>query len=507
MDTAVSIKEAVELGAVDPQFFGAFFFPKACRQDSPDFHQELDQALDNPDDRYVSAMIARGYAKTTKVRLYVARRLAYRISRTILIVGKSQEAAIKSLEWIKKAVIFNRLYADTFGITRGGIWTADDIEVDLNEYGPNGEKTGVTVVRILALGMTGSLRGINIDDFRPDLIIVDDPCDEENTATVEQRKKMNDLFFGALAKSLAPKVDSPFAKMVLLQTVLNKEDLISQCHKDPQWRSLRFSCFKEDERGQLVSRWESRFPTKDLLLEKRAHIERNQLSLWLREMECKVTSEETSAFKEKWLQYWDVLPPGGKRCIAVDPTPPPKADSQGLNPKLDDAVILALQMTKGKYYVLDYATFKSPDPFEFITEIFTMARKWKIKLTGFETVLFQRVMAAVLKRQMKDERFWLTVQEVEDKRNKKVRIQQDLSGIANAGDLYIRPEMHELRQQFIEFPDVNHDDLLDALSIGVNTLLRYNVLELADEDFIEAEYAVIDPEDPHGKLNWVRGAP
>lgn len=506
MDTQVTLKEAVELGAIDPEFFGMFFFPKACRQRSPEFHRELNDALDDPDARYVSAMIARDHAKTTLCRLYIARRLAYRISRTIVVVGKSQEAATKTLEWVKKAVLFNRLFADTFGITRGDIWTATDIEIKLTIPGENGEIQEQIIVRLMALGMTGSLRGINIDDFRPDLIVVDDPCDEENTGTPEQRKKMNDLFFGALQKTLAPKVDSPFAKMVLLQTVLNKEDLISQCTKDPQWRSLVFSCFTTDAKGNQVSRWEERHPTAALLADKEAHISRNQLSLWLREMECKVTSEETAAFKESWLQFWDVLPKGGRRCLAIDPTPPPREGQEGLNPRLDDAVIMAMQITEGKFYVLDYVAMKSPDPFEFIAEIFTMARKWKIKLCGFETVLFQRVMSRLFKMEMRKEKFWLTVQEIEDKRNKKVRIQQDLSGIANAGDLYIRPEHHQLRQQFVEFPDINHDDILDAVSLGIITLTRYAYV-VEDEDFIEGEFSVLDPEDPRGKLTWQRGAP
>jgi phage terminase large subunit-like protein len=507
MDSQVTLAEAVELGAVDPEFFGMFFFPKACRQRSPDFHHDMDTLLDSSEeeDRYIAFMIARGFAKTTKVRLYLARRLSYRVSRTVVIVGKSQEAAAKTLEWVKRAVMFNTRWAQAFGIKQGSIWTATDIEVDLYTYDEKGEVTEKITVRIMALGMTGSLRGINIDDFRPDLIIADDPCDDENTATPEQRKKMLDLFFGALQKTLAPRVDSEFAKMVLLQTVINGEDLISLCCKDPQWKSLKFSCFKVLPDGTVVSRWEERFPTKALLLEKEGHIEKNILPLWLREMECKVVSEETACFGEKWLQYYDVLPLGGKRCLCVDPTPPPREGEKSLNKKLDDAVIMAMQMTKGKFYVLEYVTFKSPDPVEFILAMFDMARKWKIKLCGFETVLFQRVLAFMFKQQMRNEKFWLTVKEIEDRRNKRVRIQQDISGVAQQGDLYIRPEMHQLRQQFIEFPEVNHDDLLDVVSIGINTLSKYQIEEV--DDYIDGEYEVLDPEDPEGRIAWQRGAP
>ena len=226
------------------------------------------------------------------------------------------------------------------------------MEIEAVSYDEAGNEEVITI-RILAYGMSGSIRGINIDDWRPDLIVVDDPCDEENTATSEQRKKMNDLFFGALSKTLAPRIDSPYAKMVLLQTVLNKDDLISQTVKDPQWTSLVFSCFETGPDGKPRSRWEERFPTEDLLADKAAHIARNQLPLWLREMECKCTSEETSAFLERWLNYYETPPEKGKRCLSVDPTPPPRDGDTSLNKKLDDAVIMATQMTVGQFYLLE----------------------------------------------------------------------------------------------------------------------------------------------------------
>ncbi len=505
----VTIEEAVQLGSVDPNFFGRFFFPKACRQDAPAFHRELDAALDDPELTYVNAMIARGHAKTTKVRVYIARRIAYRISRTVLVVGKSQDAAAKTVQWLINAVERNTLYSDTFGLSRGSKWTSTECIINATTYKENGQVDEMIPITIMAVGITGSLRGINVDDFRPDLIVADDPCDEENTATSESRKKMNKLFFGALQKTLAPKIDSPFSKMVLLQTVLNKDDLVSLCHRSKMWYSLKFSCFDIDAEGKECSRWEERFPYKTLIAEKEEHIENNMLSVWLAEMECKAVSEETAAFKPEWLQFWDEqsLPKGGKRCLAIDPTPPPRDGTTELNPKLDDAVIMCMQLSKGQYYVLDYETMLSPDPYEFIMAIFTMARKWKVKLCGFETILFQRVLSAVFKRQMREERFWLTVQEIEDKRKKALRIQQEISGPANAGDIFIAPWMNKLQQQFEEFPDVNHDDVIECVAIGIMTLARYNLLDIDDDDFLEGEFEVLDPEDPHGRLGYGQGAP
>ena len=489
--TEVTIQEAVKLGAADPEFFGRFFFPKTCRQPSPQFHRELDAALDDTEHRYVSAMIFRGGAKTSRLRLYVAKRIAYGISRTILFVGKSQEHAIKSLEWLQTAVEYNKLYAGTFGLRKGKKWTGTEIDI---YHG-----TDEVPIRVIALGITGSVRGVNVDDYRPDLIVVDDPADEENTGTPEQRKKIAELFFGALAKSLAPRSEAPHAKMVLLQTVLNSDDLISLTVRDPQWKSLVYGCF--DEGGE--SRWPDRFSTRELKDEKDAHIARNQLSLWLREMECKVVSQETSAFLASWLQYWVVVPEGGITMICCDPTPPPKDDSAGkVTKKLDDAVVMVIRIAGGNVYVCDYYTTKSPDPDELIAKIFEFATNWHCQTLCLETVLFQRVLAKMLEKEMLSRRQWLTIKKVEDKRKKETRIRQEVSSRASHRRLFVHTSMTEFIEQYTAYPDVNHDDILDCLTIGLSSINPW-----METGTLEGEFSIVDDDDQIPQLtNW-RGAP
>lgn len=485
----VSIAEAVKLGAADPEFFGRFFFAKTCRQPSPRFHRELDDALDDTEHRYVSSMIFRGGAKTSRLRLYVAKRIAYGLSRTILFVGKSQEHAVKSLEWLQSAVEYNKVYAQTFGLRKGKKWTGTEIEI---YHG-----TDEVPIRIIALGITGSVRGVNVDDYRPDLIVVDDPCDEENTATPEQRKKIADLFFGALAKSLAPRSEAPHAKMVLLQTVLNDDDLISLTVRDQQWKSLVYGCFDED--GE--SRWGDRFTTKELREEKAAHIARNQLSLWLREMECKVVSQETSAFLTNWLQYWTVVPDQGITIIAVDPTPPPRDDSNiKVTAKHDDSVVMVIRINGGNVYVCDYYLTKSPDPDELIAKIFELAVNWQCLTIAIETVLFQRVLANMLQKEMLNRRQWLTIKKIEDKRKKETRIRQEISSRASHRRLFVHPSMVEFIEQYTAYPQVNHDDILDCLAIGLASVNPW-----MEQGTIEGEFSVVDDDIPE-LTNW-RGAP
>ena len=485
----IPLEEAVELSSVDPDFYGHFFFPKTTRQASPDFHKQMWEALLNPLLRWVAFMIFRGGAKTTTLRLFVSFRVAYGISRTILFVGKSQTAAEKSIRWLKNAVEKNTVWTQAFGLSKGKKWTDGEIEI----YHSVCDIT----ITILALGITGSTRGVNIDDYRPDLIVVDDPCDEENTATPEQREKTSNLFFAALARSLASQVDSPSAKMVLLQTVLDPEDLISLCFKDAQWHTVRFSCFRNDGGSQ----WQELYPVSVLKDDKQSHIDRNQLSLWLREMECKCVSAETVAFLPQWLEFWDVVPPGGLTILAIDPTPPPKdGDRNKITKKHDDAVIHVIRFhTLGCYICESYAA-KAPNEEDLFVKVFDMAIRWgPIQYIAFESILFARTYANALEKAMIQKRMYIRVAQVEDKRPKETRIRQEISGRASGHQLFVHRTMQPFIDQFVSYPDVSHDDYLDALAIGLAS-----VNPALEGAIIEGDFEVIDDEPE--LLGW-RSAP
>lgn len=479
----LSIAEAVKLGAADTSFYGHFFFPKAFRQKSPPFHREIDGVLENPKNRYVGIMVFRGGSKTTKLRIFTSKRIAYGISHTVLYVSASQDHAIRSVTWLRKQVEFNKVWRQTFSLEKGDKWTDSEIEIrhGVDEY----------PIRVIGVGITGQTRGINIDDYRPDLIVVDDPCDEENTATPEQREKTANLFFGALAKSLAPTSECPDAKMVLLQTVLNQEDLISSCVRDPQWATAVFGCF--DDRGQ--SRWPERWSTKELLAEKDAHIARNQLSLWMREMECKIVSPELSLWRQEWLGYWDVLPEGMPTYIGIDPTPPPKETEAAKNLKLDDAAIVAIGLHGGKVYLLEYYMTKSPNPEEFIAKIFEFVIRYRPLKVGFESLLFARTTKFYIEKEMSRRGHFFVITPVEDRRKKSVRIAQAVSGRASARNLVVHRSHREFIEQFTAYPNVNHDDILDGFAIAlelVNPRVEADILEGEWERLEEGEKALPD---------------
>ena len=299
---SVSHEEAVQLAATDGVFFSHYFFPRTVRQTSPQFHYDMWKPLlsNAPEHRHISFQIFRGGAKTSILRLLSAHRVGYGMARTMMYIGKSQDHALRSTGWLQRQIERNQLYANTFGLNRGSKWQSVEFEIKHDVEG--------LAIWGLAAGIEGAVRGVNIDDYRPNFILLDDVISDENAATDEQREKIWDLILGAVKESLTPRSEDPYAKLVMLNTPLNREDASMKTKDDPEWHFMRYGCFTPETENlpleQQESIWPQRWPSEELRLAKLAAIKRNKLSTWLREKECKLTDPENTAFKQDWIRYW-----------------------------------------------------------------------------------------------------------------------------------------------------------------------------------------------------------
>lgn len=466
-----SPKEAAQIGATSLTKFGKLFFPRTFRQDSPPFHEEIGKAMLSSA-RYNAIEVFRDGAKTSLLRVYTGQRISYNLSRTIMYVGASQPHSVFSLRWLKRQVMFNKRWTQTFGLTPGEKWTDEWLEIKHNlaqdEHAPDMPVT----ITVLAMGITGQIRGFNPDDFRPDLIIIDDILNEENTATPEQRKKIENLLFGALLNSLAPASEVPTAKAVFLQTPFDKKDAIELCMKDPQWNPIRFGILNEKNE----SRWETRYPTKQVLLDKEAHVRRSQYRLWMREKECKIVSGEEKAIDITRFKVYDVLPEYLDTVIAIDP-----ASSD--NEEADDHAVVAVGFRGNDVYIIAYAVSKAVMPDKAANDFFNLVllchpRKLIVEANGYQRTLKWHLDQEMIKRKM-----FVASELVTTKTRKANRIMSAIPGLAAFGHFWIRAGMSELLTQADDYdPNVKEqaDDLLDAISMAIidqNPALRAQMTE------------------------------
>lgn len=490
----VDINELVKLGAVATEFFCQEFFPKTFRQASPPFAGEFWEPLENPNCRLVNQMLFRGASKTTRLRAFAAKRISYGVSRTVLFIGSSERDAIRSVTWLKHQVERNHHWRSAFNLKKGGKWEETQIELEHGTFGHT--------VWVLGAGITGSLRGINFDDYRPDLIIVDDPQTDEMASSLEQREKTSDLLFGAVKNSLAPAVDEPNAKLVMAITPQHPDDISQQALRDPQWTSRVFPCWTKETLGldveQQVSIWEERFPTKELRADKLAAIARNKLSIFSREMECRLITPESSVFLPTWLQIRESgieAPLGGMTVLAIDPVPPPspREMEKGLQGK-DWECHYVWRRVNGQYHLVDCARNRGHDPSWTVATAFGLLRRYGCHELVFEAVAYQRVLKWIFEKEMQRRRLWYPMVPVGSAGEKKyARITSVLNPLATNGLLYVGAQHSSFIEQFNSYGPTygGPDDDLDASAIALKELTKPWLEEgragAADSDVEELE--------------------
>lgn len=467
----LSVGELVKLAAVDNDLYCRTFFPNTFRQKSPPFSKEIWDVLDNSSVRFGNILAFRGAAKTTRARAFTSKRIAYGMSRTILYIGSSEDAALRSIRWLKRAVERNQLWSGTFGLSRGEKWADNEIEIkhQLLDY----------PIWILGVGITSTnIRGINFDDYRPDLIVGDDVLQDENSATYEQRDKMANLILSAIKNSLISRVEEPNAKMVLLNTPQHREDFSQQAKIDPEFITVEIPCWTRETADlpvtQQMSAWEELYPTPDLRAEKLAALKRNKLSIFTREKEVKLTTTETSAFRPEWLKIVQTKPTAPFCVLGIDPVPPPSEAqiAKGLTNK-DYEALYVWGRENGEYYLMEGVRNRGHDPNWTINEFFRLARTYRIARAVVETIAYQRTLKWILEQEMKRRRIYYVIVPYADKRKKSTRIISTFSGIASQGLVNIGPEDTIFAGQFNNYSETYEDidDDLDASAIALSDLI------------------------------------
>lgn len=486
----ISKEELVKLCAVDTELYANVFFPQTFRQASPSFARDLWAGMEDPNIRLLNVIAFRGSSKTSRARIFASKRIAYGISRTILYIGVSEGKAIESVNWIRNRVDRNVKWRETFGLARGQKWEETQIEIEHQLFGHT--------IRVLASGVTGSLRGLNIDDYRPDLIIVDDPQNDETASTATQREKLEDLILGAVRNSLTPPSDEPNAKMIMLITPQHEEDISQKALKSSQWKSLVFPCWTRETldkpTNEQISAWPERFTTGELRKMKTDYTNDNKLSTFTREYECRLISRETAQFRSNWLNIRApgvAAPRGYPAILAIDPVPPPSEKQQERGLQKKDYEAHYVWTRKGdEYHLCDFDRSRGHDPSWTVATAFRLARQWRVMRIVIDAVAYQRSLKWILEQEMKKSGVYYQVVPIADGMQKFARITSTIGALASQGMLWVGAEHSIFNLQFQSYGPTygGLDDDLDASALALqelyNPFIRLN--EKGQIEYIES---------------------
>ncbi|MDE1924956.1 MAG: hypothetical protein KGH79_02125 [Patescibacteria group bacterium] len=226
-------------------------------QENAGFHDEIDGYFSNPYMKNIAVAISRGHGKTNHLAIALpAWAMALDHDIRILLVSSTGELSRKSLGAIIDIVERNpryRAWAKIIDEKHVGVrprrrarqnrdenWSADSITIER-------DVVAMRDATVEAVGLFGPVLS-----RRSDIIIVDDVCTQENSASEEQRQKVKDYFRQSLLPTLVPG-----GRVIVIGTPWHEDDLMSELLKDPQFQvKKRLAAIQhESTRRDLWDEW------------------------------------------------------------------------------------------------------------------------------------------------------------------------------------------------------------------------------------------------------------
>lgn len=218
---------AFNIGQNDFSFFSKYYLPHYFSLPYSIMHKELMHEIQKlsgmPDGVKIANASPRGSAKSTiTVTAQIIWNICYNKSRYILLIKDTFDQSTLDISGIKDEFEENELILRDFGNLKGTPWGTNSIKTN----------TGI-LIQCLGAGM--KIRGRRHKENRPDLVILDDIENDENTNTPEQRKKLERWLNKAVMK-----VGDTKTKYFFIGTILHYDSLLSNTLENPGWISKKY---------------------------------------------------------------------------------------------------------------------------------------------------------------------------------------------------------------------------------------------------------------------------
>ncbi len=344
-------------------------------------------------------------------------------------------------------------------------------------------------VRIKAWGSGKRLRGARHGQHRPDLCIVDDPQNDENVVSAEQREKDRRWFFRALRRAGQPDTVTLVAFTIIHHACLGAELL-----KNPAWRGRKYKAVISWSQSKLWEWWEQIFTDKeredreqaaDAFFEKhkKKMLEGTEV-LWPErysyydlvkmritdgpahfdsEMQNEPLDPETAIFLEEWIHWYEDEEIENKSLIkvtAVDPS----LGKQSSRSDPSAIVTLGFERDIGIFYVLE-ADIRKRHPDKIIDDQFSSYQYYRPHRIRIEETQFQEFFKDEVVRRGQEIGMFLPVEGYKPITDKLMRIHRLQPHVKN-GIIRFSKRHKTLIEQLLNLPKGDHDDGPDALEMA-----------------------------------------
>ncbi|WP_235615916.1 phage terminase large subunit [Brevibacillus reuszeri] len=458
-------------------------------EDAAEFHRTLCSLLDDISrggiESNVGWSVGRRHAKTAYLsNSYLCHQAVYRHKHYIVEVSETTDVAGDFIQWARNQLVFNEKLREDFGVLLHPRKSMNETD---NKY----EFITLTGTKVEAKGMGTQMRGLRHGSHRPDLFLLDDLESGDNTNTKELRAKNLNWFRTEMLEALG------FGGIcVYMGTIVHYDSLLNHVlTKRKDFISRKFpAILRWSEREDLWQQWREiynadRDEAKDeadaFYAENEAEMLRGTEVLWPQAYTYKYFMEKreaigTKAFNQEYLgnpidEESQVFKPEDF-VYYVD------TDIDREQLEIYCGIDFAMGKEKGDYSAI-VTVGKSPSGIFYVLDVFMQRIHPDVLLNtavdktfeyyyeglGVEAQQAQEWFAQKLAEALQKRGYpsQTRLKQIKQRTRKSLRIEALLPDI-QAGRIRFKREQRLLLEMFELYPNHNHDDGPDALSMALS---------------------------------------
>ena len=477
-------EEALQLAHKDLISFGKLFLPDDfMRSETPFFHYEMSDAIDDSNVKQLAIIIPRGHGKTVLTKASIIKDFVFCNDKSNFLfyawVSATQKLSVGNMDYIKHHLENNDRIKYYFGNLRGKKWTEEDIELS------NGCK-------LISKSNVAGFRGGAKLHKRYDLIVLDDFEHEANTITPEAREKNANLVTAVVYPALEPHTGrlrvngTPVHYDSFINNLLTNHAKAKEDKKNFAWKVITYKAITDD--GAPL--WESFFNSKKLEEKKKFYSDSGQPQKFFQEYMMEVMSEEDAVWTRKHIKFWEgyYKNDDGINYLVLNNEEIPINVFIGCDPATDidtkhsdfSVIMVVAVDANNNAYVLEYErhrsipTIGSKDPSNgeivgkkgVVDYIMELHEKYNCTSSTVEDVAMNRSIFQALneERRLKNKYHISLIPEKPGGQQKRNRIYSGLSARFSMGTVFIRKNMFDLINEIVTFgPKMAHDDTIESL--------------------------------------------
>jgi hypothetical protein len=444
--------------------------PEQLELDVPELHEITFHKMTKSGERICLAL-PRGTSKTTLMKLSGPWHLNYTEHAYVIYVSSTHGKAanyVRDMISTMQTSNYQQIWGRIDFIIEQSAAGLYQFWMNKYSYDASGEETVKRVkVTVQCRGAAQDVRGLNIDNKRPSLGLIDDIESKESLSKGEHNyKSLKTWFMGTFEKAF----DKRKKKLIQIGNLVSSPSILEDHLLSDHWESMRFGILTAD--GKSI--WPDMWPIEDIVADYQLYLQENEIATWYAEMMNLPMPPSGGLIRIDEIQFIQHIDPQETQILYGFITVDLAISSRTWAHKTGIAVHI---FTGSEWTVAQTICQVGIDPIELFEILGKLSARWRINFIGIESVAFQAALIPIYTYLAEQKKYQNLVFVPCPATNAKTERLFGWAGLLKNGTYKLPPNQQVIINQLTKYDPTkksNDDDLIDACAHGNYMISRYS---------------------------------